>query len=373
MKAIKKVLSVFLAAVSIAAISSTVAQAQTAEFGGTSYPSLNAAVDAANAAGGGTITLSAGTFYITRVLRIERNIDIVGAALGADGMPTSVITYDDTQSFTLNSAGTKYLITVGNYNAGQVDVVANFTNVKAIAGTVANGCPPAAGACVLGAFNYIVSNSTGSVKGTLKDSAAVGGTVGLVINNNNGGICEVTTDGFAVGDHSWGGVNVGKDALLILGPNGVTTPPGDNPDTLPVYGDAATAQVTMPDGTIESLDPATTPRSAVYIYSFDPNGGSINGSAAVKQQDVFTGSSVTAPTATRAGYAFKGWYTDAQGTTQWDDTVLPTGNTTIYAIWTKDAGQAPVSVPVSGGGMLVVLGMLLAGLGVVMLRRNRLQ
>ncbi|MDR0771188.1 MAG: InlB B-repeat-containing protein [Burkholderiales bacterium] len=370
MKTINKalsLLSVFFAAVSIAAVSSATAQAQTITLNGLPFSgSLNDAVATANTAGSGTIELSAGTFVITKALYIGSNIDITGVT-AADGQPFDLRT---------SQGDGRYLVTVSNVVPAPPATVANFTNIKVVAGD-SSACIRGGGtaSCTLGAFNYVVGNTSGSVSGTLTNCVATGGSIGLVINNGGSstpGTSTVTADGFAVADHSWGaGVNVGTNGLLIIGDGGITAATGvPSPGPMAAYGDSATAMVQFPGGNTETLDPTTTPPSVVYIFAFDPNGGSFGGSAGAKQVNQYSNDLAITPAnpPTRAGYAFTGWYTDTQGTTLRDVNALPTGNTTLFAGWTKAGGTA--SVPVLGGGTLAALGILLVGLAVRTLRRS---
>ncbi|MDE6273935.1 MAG: InlB B-repeat-containing protein, partial [Clostridiales bacterium] len=69
--------------------------------------------------------------------------------------------------------------------------------------------------------------------------------------------------------------------------------------------------------------------NAVYTVTFEVNGGS-----AVTAVTVENGEAVTAPAnPTKAGYAFKGWYTDEELTTAYNFEAAVTGNLTVYAKW----------------------------------------
>ena len=363
-------LSAFLIA-GLMMVFSGAALAQTVSLNGTTYPTLAAAVAAADAAGTGTITLSAGTFEITSALYLDGTITVQGA-VDASGTPTSIITYDDTQTFELaNTLGSaKYLISISNYNNPTTAV--NFTNIKFVAGAPTQGCTVgggAAAACTLGALNYVVQDVSGTVKGTITNSVAVGGTVGLVTNNKQPGAvadaCEITVDGFEVSDHSWGGANLGNNTLLILGNGGLTTGTAGATDTAPIYTDGGTtANVQYPDGSVKPLA-----GGALFIMSFDPNGGNFGSSAAPKQVDQnLTDTTVPGTNPTRSGYTFAGWFSDAAATIPLDTTLPVLANGVAYAGWLKNAGTA--SVPTTSETALILLGMLLAGLGVATLRRK---
>jgi len=81
-----------------------------------------------------------------------------------------------------------------------------------------------------------------------------------------------------------------------------------------------------------------------YTVSFEVSGGS-----AVPSQTVAHGEKATVPPVpTKAGYTFEGWYTDDEGTNQYDfNTNVITANTTIYAKW--KSLKYTVSFEVSGG------------------------
>lgn len=63
-------------------------------------------------------------------------------------------------------------------------------------------------------------------------------------------------------------------------------------------------------------------------------------------------SSVTLPTASRAGYIFKGWSTDKNATTGLTGSYTPTGNVTLYAIW-QAAPQGNIYLKQNGSWVLV--------------------
>ncbi|MFJ7881587.1 InlB B-repeat-containing protein, partial [Lysinibacillus sp. NPDC096826] len=84
-----------------------------------------------------------------------------------------------------------------------------------------------------------------------------------------------------------------------------------------------------------------------YTVNFEVNGGSV-----VPSQSVAHGKKATVPTApTRAGYTFEGWYTDDEGTEQFDFTNnVITANTTLYAKW--EPLKYTVSFEVNGGSLV---------------------
>ena len=68
----------------------------------------------------------------------------------------------------------------------------------------------------------------------------------------------------------------------------------------------------------------------IYTVTFDTNGGIM----ADTEQHVTGGNTLTAPTATRSGYDFLGWYTDEACTQKFDFNATPiSSNITLYAKW----------------------------------------
>ena len=70
--------------------------------------------------------------------------------------------------------------------------------------------------------------------------------------------------------------------------------------------------------------------------TFDANGGT--GGKTVTQN---YGTALTAPTVTRSGYTFLGWFTAANGGSRVSATTKVTANVTYFAHWTKNATSAP--------------------------------
>ncbi|MFJ7650124.1 InlB B-repeat-containing protein, partial [Lysinibacillus sp. NPDC097279] len=101
-------------------------------------------------------------------------------------------------------------------------------------------------------------------------------------------------------------------------------------------------------GDISLVDFNTSPPVEVkHKVSFDVDGGSL-----VPDQSIAHGEKATVPTTpTKAGYTFEGWYTDDEGTNQYDFTNnVITANTTIYAKW-EPVGYT-VNFEVNGGSLI---------------------
>ena len=83
----------------------------------------------------------------------------------------------------------------------------------------------------------------------------------------------------------------------------------------------------------EFVRPVQTPASTVKV-TFSANGGTVSPSSLLCTPDEAYGS---LPAATRAGYAFAGWFTEASGGTQVTAAdIVPASATTLYAHWTAD-------------------------------------
>lgn len=174
----------------------------------------------------------------------------------------------------------------------------------------------------------------------------------------NGGSTVQTGDGpeITVGQDTTG-ATAGNDGSVTL-PNGgsATIGSGDNTTTITtpdggIITPNDNGSVTIPGGstvqigdgpsiTIPSEDVTIKPNDdgAFFVtVTFDSQGGS-----QVASQTVAVGTAVTRPAdPTRSGYSFQGWYTAADGDTQWDFADPVTGNMTLFARWTQNS---------SGGG-----------------------
>lgn len=73
-----------------------------------------------------------------------------------------------------------------------------------------------------------------------------------------------------------------------------------------------------------------------WTVSFDANGGN-----EVAPVSVEKGKSVTLPKATRSGYTFTGWYSDASLKNKVSSPYTPTADVTLYAGWNKDSSIEP--------------------------------
>ena len=74
-------------------------------------------------------------------------------------------------------------------------------------------------------------------------------------------------------------------------------------------------------------------KKATYTVTFNSNGGS-----AVKAQSVSSGARASKPAnPTKAGYAFKGWYSDKSLTKAYDFTSAVKSNLTLHAKWTAES------------------------------------
>lgn len=72
--------------------------------------------------------------------------------------------------------------------------------------------------------------------------------------------------------------------------------------------------------------------TARYTIKFNTNGGKEIGSVLVEKNEIVTEPDVPV----REGFIFKGWYADAELTTEYDFTSKVTGSLTLYAAWEED-------------------------------------
>jgi uncharacterized repeat protein (TIGR02543 family) len=81
-----------------------------------------------------------------------------------------------------------------------------------------------------------------------------------------------------------------------------------------------------------------------YLDTYTVSFNSKDGTSVEDMTGIRHGATITAPATTRIGYTFAGWYKDAALTTQWIfDTDTVTGNTILYAKWTRIGGGGSTS------------------------------
>ena len=177
---------------------------------------------------------------------------------------------------------------------------------------------------------------------TLPDggSATIGsGDDATTITTPDGGTIDPDTG--AVTPDKGGSVVIGsgEDATTITPPSDQpVTPNGDGSVTIPGGSTVQTGggeRITIPS---EGVTIKPNGDGAFFVtVTFDSQGGS-----AVASQTVAVGTAVARPAdPTRSGYSFQGWYTAAEGDTQWNFADPVTGNMTLFARWTQNS---------SGGG-----------------------
>ncbi|WP_415696705.1 InlB B-repeat-containing protein [Erysipelothrix inopinata] len=83
-----------------------------------------------------------------------------------------------------------------------------------------------------------------------------------------------------------------------------------------------------------------------YTVTYEENGGT----EVANLTEVETGTKLTEPTTTKAGYTFKGWYRDASFTTVWNFAVdLVESDVTLYAKWEAIPVTYTVTFEENGG------------------------
>lgn len=90
---------------------------------------------------------------------------------------------------------------------------------------------------------------------------------------------------------------------------------------------------TIPAGTY-IIPYGTTPDLVYRTVNFYTNGGS-----SVPNQLIINGTKLTAPTTTRSGYTFLGWYKDASFIYVWDPSISIVTDLNIYAKWVVNSGR----------------------------------
>lgn len=128
----------------------------------------------------------------------------------------------------------------------------------------------------------------------------------------------------------------GSQAEAISGATGFSyLPPTDSPSTFSYYCQVTN---TLPSGESVStvshtaVITVTEQAAAEYRITFDPAGGTCSTSSAL----TVDGKLAQLPEATREGYTFDGWFTQAIGGDEITPDTVFTTNATIYAHWTKE-------------------------------------
>ena len=93
-----------------------------------------------------------------------------------------------------------------------------------------------------------------------------------------------------------------------------------------------------------------TPKQT-YTLTYNANGGSVSPSSKTLNEGSTYGN---LPTPTRSGYTFDGWYTKASGGNKVSSSTKISGNTTIYAHWTKQQEQQQDPAPQVDNGTISV-------------------
>ena len=81
-----------------------------------------------------------------------------------------------------------------------------------------------------------------------------------------------------------------------------------------------------------------------YTITFDVDGGSV-----VAPLTQAYGSELVLPVPTKDGFNFVGWFTDVDKTIPFEETTMPLGNTTLYALWQDASLTSIVTFEVNGG------------------------
>jgi uncharacterized repeat protein (TIGR02543 family) len=152
---------------------------------------------------------------------------------------------------------------------------------------------------------------------------------------------SITSDGFTV---SWSASNATSYNVDIFRTSTAVSYTG-----YPKSGTTLTSQVVTGIGYpnryttyVTAINAAGTSTSTLnvdtiapptYTVTYDEQGGS----AVTDATGITSGSTVTLPSTTRAGYTFNGWFTTSTGGTALSSPYTVTGNVTLYAQWTANS------------------------------------
>ena len=86
---------------------------------------------------------------------------------------------------------------------------------------------------------------------------------------------------------------------------------------------------------VKIIDAGTTPQPTTYTVTWNANGGTCATATSTVEENTAVG---TLPEASRDGYTFDGWFTQATGGTQVTSSTVITADITFYAHWTENQG-----------------------------------
>ena len=194
-----------------------------------------------------------------------------------------------------------------------------------------------------------------------------GGTGQLIVNGGSFGInvSSLTIKGGTVtvgskemsGDGASYGIYAGS--IAISGGHVIAKAPGGSalstePTTLPATYRWCTADTGSFTASTTELYTYNNTDTYVEIWAIAPTvtytvtlNRNDDGSEAIPLTTGENGKLASLPTPAREGYTFDGWYTAAEGGTQVTTDTVFNANTTIYAHWTSDGGDAALTYSIS--------------------------
>ena len=101
-------------------------------------------------------------------------------------------------------------------------------------------------------------------------------------------------------------------------------------------GNTASCKVVVSKNSSVSTTPTVSTNT--YTLTYNPNGGKVTPTSKIISKGGTYGGF---PTPTRSGYTFLGWYTSQSGGSKVNSSTKITGNTTIYAHWSKNSTGTP--------------------------------
>lgn len=307
------------------------------------YTSLGDAVDAA-AEDGDTIKLLESVEDDSQVVVNHKTI-----TLDLNGK-----TYSVTSDVAFAVNGGKLTVTDSS-EAGNGSIQGAFTAVKlsdtgsldlqkgalAVTGSDANAKAVWVNGGPVGQASVNVSDD-GVINGGSGSGIYLGGT-GTTLTVEGGLISGGT---YAINDNDAGNTLVIKDGIF-----------SSESDTADIFmpeseGDAVSGGTFMHAVPLEQCAPGYIPATnddgtytvaEGYVVDFDANGGKFTDDSENLTQTVKKGEKATQPEEpTYEGYTFAGWYTDAEGDTEFNFDAAPTKDTTVVAHWTKNPTKVEV-------------------------------
>lgn len=301
--------------------------------------------------GSGTLTLhvsngvTAGVYPMTAAIDgvTSDNFNLYVAPAGSVPVTSITVAGENGADSITESGGTLQMT---------AEVLPDNATSKAVIWSVENGT----GSAVINQAGLLtaVINGTVTVKATAADGSGVSGELVISISGQNApALYTVTVNGSHAATTGSGKYIQGATAAIHAGRRSGYAFDGWTASSDSVtFADASSASTTF---TMPAEDVTVTASwrrisgggggggggaTTYYTVNFDTNGGS-----AVESQRIAKNSKAIKPAdPEKEGFAFAGWYTDSEGTAEYDFGKAVTGNLTLYAKWTEDTEPTPPPV-----------------------------